>query len=191
MARAIVGLGNPGPEYERTRHNAGWMLIDHLVARWGFTPLRRADQAVATTGTLNGVPVRLVKPVTYMNRSGDALKGLRSPTWDPASDLLVLVDDVSLAPGRFRLRGAGTAGGHNGLRSIESALRRQDYPRLRIGVGAKPPEYDDLADWVLGRMTNEERTALDDILDPMADAVECWVNDGIETAMNRHNRGAN
>ncbi len=191
MARAIVGLGNPGPEYERTRHNAGWMLIDHLVARWGFTPLRRADQAVATSGTLNGVPVRLVKPVTYMNRSGDALKALRSPTWDPASDLLVLVDDVSLAPGRFRLRGAGTPGGHNGLRSIESALRRQDYPRLRIGVGPKPPEYDDLADWVLGRMTTDERTALDDILDPMADAVECWVSEGIETAMNRHNRGAN
>ncbi len=190
MARAIVGLGNPGPEYERTRHNAGWILIDHLVARWGFTPFRRADQAVATSGTLNGVPVRLLKPTTYMNRSGDSLKSLRSPSWDPASDLLVLVDDVSLPPGRFRLRGAGSAGGHNGLRSIESSLRRQDYPRLRIGVGAKPPEYDDLADWVLGRMTGEERTALDDILEPMADAVECWVSDGIEIAMNRHNRGS-
>ena len=189
MARAIVGLGNPGPEYERTRHNAGWILIDHLVARWGFTPFRRADQAVATSGTLNGVPVRLLKPTTYMNRSGDALKALRSPSWDPASDLLVLVDDVSLPPGRFRLRGAGTAGGHNGLKSIESSLRRQDYPRLRIGVGAKPPEYDDLADWVLGRMTADERGALDDILDPMADAVECWVAEGIEIAMNRHNRG--
>jgi PTH1 family peptidyl-tRNA hydrolase len=190
VARAIVGLGNPGPEYERTRHNAGWILIDHLVARWGFTPFRRADQAVATSGTLHGVPVRLLKPTTYMNRSGDSLKSLRSPSWDAASDLLVLVDDVSLPPGRFRLRGAGSAGGHNGLRSIESSLRRQDYPRLRIGVGAKPPEYDDLADWVLGRMTSEERTALDDILDPMAEAVECWVSDGIEVAMNRHNRGS-
>jgi len=191
MARAIVGLGNPGPEYERTRHNAGWMLIDHLVVRWGFAPFRRSDQAVTTSGTLRGVPVRLFKPSTYMNRSGDALRALRSSSWDPATDLLVLVDDVSLPPGRFRLRGAGTAGGHNGLKSIESSLRRQDYARLRIGVGPKPPEYDDLADWVLGRMTADEREAISVALEPMADAVECWTQDGIEIAMNRFNRGSN
>ena len=119
-----MGLGNPGPEYERTRHNAGYLLVDHLAIRWGFAPLRRSDEALATTGTLHGVPVRLVKPTTYMNRSGDALRPLRSPVWDPASDLLVLVDDVALPPGRFRLRGAGTPGGHNGLKSIEAALRR-------------------------------------------------------------------
>lgn len=188
MARAIVGLGNPGPEYERTRHNAGWLLLDHLATRWGLAPYRRAEQALATSGTLQGVPVRLLKPTTYMNRSGEALRGLRSPNWDPAEDLLVLVDDVALPPGRFRLRGAGSAGGHNGLRSIEAALRRQDYPRLRIGVGAKPPEYDDLADWVLGRFTPPEREALEGILDPMADAVECWVAEGIEAAMTRFNR---
>ncbi|MEI2721003.1 MAG: aminoacyl-tRNA hydrolase [Gemmatimonadales bacterium] len=188
MAKAIVGLGNPGPEYERTRHNAGWMLLDHLVARWGMAPYRRAEQAVATSGTLEGVPVRLVKPNTYMNRSGDALRTLRGPAWDPASDLLVLVDDVALPPGRFRLRGAGSAGGHNGLKSIEGALRRQDYARLRIGVGAKPPEYDDLADWVLGRFTNDERATLDATLDQMADAVACWVHDGIEIAMTRFNK---
>ncbi len=188
MAKAIVGLGNPGSEYERTRHNAGWLLLDHLAARWGLGPFRRADQAVATTGTLRGVPVRLLKPTTYMNRSGDALRALRSPNWDPASDLLVLVDDVALPPGRFRLRGAGTPGGHNGLKSIEAALRRQDYPRLRIGVGVKPPEYHDLADWVLGRFTPAEREALDEILDPMAEAVECWVAEGIEAAMTRFNR---
>lgn len=188
MAKAIVGLGNPGSEYERTRHNAGWLLLDHLAARWGFGPFRRADQAVATTGTLRGVPVRLLKPTTYMNRSGDALRALRSPNWDPAADLLVLVDDVALPPGRFRLRGAGTPGGHNGLKSIEAALRRQDYPRLRIGVGAKPPEYHDLADWVLGRFAPAEREALDEILDPMAEAVECWVAEGIEAAMTRFNR---
>ena len=188
MGKAIVGLGNPGSEYERTRHNAGWLLLDHCVARWGFAPYRRAEQAVATTGTLLGVPVRLVKPTTFMNRSGDALRSLRSPNWDPAEDLLVLVDDVSLPPGRFRLRGAGSPGGHNGLRSIEAALHRQDYPRLRIGVGAKPPEYGDLADWVLGRFTPDERTALEQILDPMAEAVECWVAEGIEAAMTRFNR---
>jgi PTH1 family peptidyl-tRNA hydrolase len=130
----------------------------------------------------------LLKPTTYMNRSGEALRALRSPNWDPAADLLVLVDDVALPPGRFRLRGAGSPGGHNGLKSIEAALRRQDYPRLRIGVGVKPPEYDDLADWVLGRFTPDERTALEQILDPMAEAVECWVADGIEAAMTRFNR---
>jgi len=188
VAKAIVGLGNPGPEYERTRHNAGFLLVDHLATRWGLGPFRRADEAVATSGTLRGVPLRLLKPTTFMNRSGDALRGLRAPTWDPASDLLVLVDDVSLAPGRFRLRGAGTPGGHNGLKSIEAGLRRQDYARLRIGVGSKPPEYDDLADWVLGRMTSEERTAFNEILNPMADAVECWLEHGIETAMTRFNR---
>ncbi len=187
MAKAIVGLGNPGPEYERTRHNAGWVLLDHLSARWGFGSPRRADQAIATTGTLDSVPVRLIKPTTYMNRSGDALRALRSPSWDPAADLLVLVDDVAFPPGKFRLRGAGSAGGHNGLKSIEGSLRRQDYARLRIGVGAKPPEYEDLADWVLGRFTPDERRALDATLDLMADAVACWVQHGIEIAMTRFN----
>lgn len=183
-----MGLGNPGPEYERTRHNAGFLLLDHLAARWGFGPFRRGDQAMITSGTLDGVPVRLVKPWTFMNRSGDALKALRSPTFDPAADLLVAVDDVATAAGKFRLRGAGSPGGHNGLKSIEAALRRQDYARLRIGVGAKPPEYDDLADWVLGRMTADERTLFEGQLDTMTDAAACWVASGIEQAMNRYNR---
>ena len=188
MPKVIVGLGNPGPEYERTRHNAGYLLADHLVARWGLGPFRRADEAVAAAGTLGGVPVRVLKPTTFMNASGDALRGLRSPTFDPAGDLLVLVDDVAFEPGTFRLKGAGSAGGHNGLKSIEAALRRQDYARLRIGIGAKPPEYADLADWVLGRMRADERDAFDGIADEMAEAVECWVADGIERAMNRFNR---
>lgn len=187
MAKAIVGLGNPGSEYERTRHNAGWILLDHLAGRFGLPPWRRADKAVSTSGTVAGVPVRLVRPTTYMNLSGQALAALRSPNWDPATDLLVLVDEAALPLGSFRLRGAGSTGGHNGLRSIEAALGRRDYARLRIGVGPKPPGYDDLADFVLGRFTREERRALDDLLDPMADAVACWITDGIETAMNRHN----
>ena len=188
MPKAIVGLGNPGPEYERTRHNAGYLLADRLAARWAIGPFRRADDAVAATGTLGSVPVRVLKPVTFMNASGDALRALRSPSFDPASDLLVLVDDVAFEPGTFRLKGAGSAGGHNGLKSVESALRRQDYARLRIGIGAKPPEYDDLADWVLGRLTADDRAAIDATLDTMAEAVECWVTDGIERAMNRYNR---
>ena len=188
MPKVIVGLGNPGLEYERTRHNAGYLLADHLVARWGLGPFRRGAEAVATAGMLGGVPVRVLKPTTFMNASGDALRALRSPTFDPAGDLLVLVDDVAFEPGTFRLKGAGSAGGHNGLKSIEAALRRQDYARLRIGIGAKPPEYADLADWVLGRMRADERDAFDGIANEMAEAVECWVVDGIERAMNRFNR---
>jgi len=188
VPKAIVGLGNPGSEYERSRHNAGYLLADYLAARWNLGPFRRAEHAVAATGTLGSVPVRVLKPTTYMNASGDALRDLRSPGFDPAADLLILVDDVAFEPGTFRLKGAGSAGGHNGLRSVESALRRQDYSRLRIGVGAKPPEYDDLADWVLGRMTAAERAAFDQNVVAMAEAVECWVVDGIERAMNRFNR---
>jgi PTH1 family peptidyl-tRNA hydrolase len=140
-------------------------------------------------GTWGGVAVQVVKPQTYMNRSGAVLAPLRDAAgFDPARDLLVLVDDVALDVGRFRLRGAGSAGGHNGLKSVEGALRRQDYARLRIGVGPRPMEYDDLADFVLDGFTPEERKVLDALLDPMAEAVECWVEDGIERAMNRFNR---
>jgi len=111
-----------------------------------------------------------------------------SDAFDPARDLLVLVDDVALDVGRFRLRGAGSAGGHNGLKSVEGVLQRQDYARLRIGVGPRPMDVDDLADFVLDRFTRDERAALDALLDPMAEAVECWLDEGIERAMNRFNR---
>ena len=135
------------------------------------------------------MPVAVLKPQTYMNRSGAVLAPFRArEDFDPASHLLVVVDDVALDVGRFRLRGAGSAGGHNGLRSVEGTLRRQDYARLRIGVGPRPMEVDDLADFVLDRFTTEERQALDALLDPMSEAVECWLSDGIERAMNRFNR---
>jgi PTH1 family peptidyl-tRNA hydrolase len=186
-----VGLGNPGPEYADTRHNAGFRLADRLAERWGLGPFRRGERARVASGTVQGVAVTLLKPQTYMNRSGAALAPLRAlPAFDPARHLLILVDDVALPPGRFRLRGAGSAGGHNGLKSIEGALQRQDYARLRIGVGAKPPEIDDLADWVLSDLAGDEREAIDALLDPMADAVECWLADGIELAMTRFNRPA-
>lgn len=133
--------------------------------------------------------MQILKPQTYMNRSGAVLAPLRAiETFDPSRDLLVLVDDVALDVGRFRLRGAGSAGGHNGLKSVEAALRRQDYARLRIGVGPRPMDYDDLADFVLDGFTPEERQALDALLDAMAEAVECWLGEGIERAMNRFNR---
>jgi PTH1 family peptidyl-tRNA hydrolase len=139
-------------------------------------------------GERAGEPLWVFKPHTYMNRSGAVLGLLRDdPAFDPARDLLVLVDDVALDLGRFRLRGSGSAGGHNGLKSIEAVLQRQDYPRLRIGVGPRPLGPDDLADYVLDRFTGEEREAFDQLLDPMAEAVECWLDEGIESAMNQHN----
>ena len=130
-----------------------------------------------------------MKPQTYMNRSGAAVAPLRDlPDFDPSQQLLIVVDDVALPVGRFRLRGAGSAGGHNGLKSVEGVLQRQDYARLRIGVGPAPPELDDLADFVLDRFTSEEWEAIRGLLDPMSEAVETWLENGIEVAMNRFNR---
>jgi PTH1 family peptidyl-tRNA hydrolase len=186
-----VGLGNPGPEYEDTRHNAGFRLADHLTVRWQMGQFRRGDRAREARGTWQGIPVRVVKPQTYMNRSGAAIAPLRSlPEFDPSHHLLILVDDVALPVGRYRLRGAGSAGGHNGLKSIEGVLQRQDYARLRIGVGPAPPDLDDLADFVLEDFSEEERNALGELLDPMSEAVESWLENGIEKAMNQFNRSS-
>ena len=140
-------------------------------------------------GSWNGHPVRVLEPQTYMNRSGAAVTPLLAlPDFDPSRDLLILVDEVALPLGRFRLRGAGSAGGHNGLKSVEGALRRQDYARLRIGVGPVPPGLDGLTDFVLEPFPAEDREILDALLEPMADAVETWLDQGIEQAMSKHNR---
>jgi PTH1 family peptidyl-tRNA hydrolase len=184
-----VGLGNPGPEYEDTRHNAGFRLADHLAARWQMGQFRRGDRAREAQGTWQDLPVRVLKPQTYMNRSGAAIAPLRTlPEFDPSQHLLILVDDVALPVGRFRLRGAGSAGGHNGLKSIEGVLQRQDYARLRIGIGPPPPDLDDLADFVLDDFTREERDEISKLFDPMSQAVESWIENGIEKAMNEFNR---
>jgi PTH1 family peptidyl-tRNA hydrolase len=184
-----VGLGNPGPEYLETRHNAGFRLADHLAARWRLGGFRRGDRARVAEGDWDSHRVRLLKPLTYMNRSGAVLAPLRAlPEFDPSRDLLILVDDVALPLGRFRLRGAGSSGGHNGLKSVEGALQRQDYARLRIGVGPAPPGLDDLAEFVLAEFEPEERETLGQLLEPMSEAVECWLDEGIEKAMSRYNR---
>lgn len=184
-----MGLGNPGPEYARTRHNAGFRLIDHVVSEWGLPPFRRDRRARVTSGNRDDLAVGLIKPHTYMNRSGAALAPLIDDAeFDASRDLLVLVDDAALPLGRFRLRAQGTAGGHNGLKSIQGALRSQEYARLRIGVGPVPPLTDDLADFVLEQMGPEDYATLEEMLDPMTEAVDCWVSQGIDTAMNRFNR---
>ena len=174
--RAVVGLGNPGPEYAATRHNAGFWLADALVARWGFPPFRRGERARVTEGEVDGVPVRVLKPNTYMNSSGAALASLRAdPAFDPARDLLVLVDDFAIPTGTFRLRGEGSAGGHNGLKSIESALLSQQYARLRIGVGPLPEGVSDWSEYVLAPFTPEQREQVEARMPELIDAVEKWL----------------
>ena len=161
------------------------------MSRWRWGPLRRDGRVRAAAGSRAGQPVSVLLPMTYMNRSGAALVPLLAvPDFDPTRDLLLLVDDVALPVGRFRLRGAGSAGGHNGLKSVEGALRRQDYARLRIGVGPAPAGLEDLADFVLAEFTREEREVLDGLLPTMAGSVECWLEEGIERAMTRFNRAA-
>ncbi len=177
----MVGLGNPGSEYAATRHNAGFWLADALVAHWGLPPFRRAERARATEGVVAGVPVRILKPTTFMNRSGAALASLRAdPAFDPAADLLVLVDDFQIPCGTFRLRAEGSAGGHNGLKSIEGALQSPRYARLRIGVGPLPEGVIDWADYVLAPFTAEQSEQVEALMPEMLAAVDRWVRSGVE-----------
>ncbi len=174
--RAVVGLGNPGPEYAATRHNAGFWLADALVERWRFPPFRRGERPRVTEGDVAGVPVRVLKPTTYMNASGAALASLRAdPAFDPARDLLILVDDFAIPSGTFRLRGEGSAGGHNGLKSIEAALQSQLYPRLRIGVGPLPEGVSDWSEYVLAPFSAEQREQVEALMPQMIDEVEKWL----------------
>ena len=190
--KVILGLGNPGRQYEATRHNVGWWLIDHLADVWRFDGWKRDGEAMVTTATVHGVRVRLVKPLTYMNLSGNVLRGfLRRPFWTPPKDLLVVVDEVALPVGRYRLRARGSAGGHNGLRSVEAAIGNQEYPRLRIGVGPSEERkgiYKDLADFVLAPFARDEREDVIALMPNLENAVELWMREGIERAMNAHNR---
>ena len=159
------------------------------MVRWSLDPFRRQGPAAEARGGVAGKDVLLVKPLTYMNRSGRVLRRYRDQDdFRPADDLLVLVDDVDLAPGRFRLRASGSAGGHNGLLSIEGALRSQEFARLRVGVGAPEDRDVDRADWVLAPPRQDEEEAVLTAFDRMSEAVECWLSDGAEMAMNRFNR---
>jgi peptidyl-tRNA hydrolase, PTH1 family len=185
--KVVACLGNPGAEYSSTRHNVGWWLADRLAEAWGLGRLRQQGAAAGAEGEVGGVPVHLVKPLAYMNRSGGVLSPLREwEEFDLSRDLLVVVDDVSLPPGRARFRPGGSAGGHNGLKSVESSLGTREYGRLRIGVGAPPPGAD-LADWVLSTPSLEERRAILDLLPELVEGVGVWLAEGIEAAMERYN----
>jgi PTH1 family peptidyl-tRNA hydrolase len=189
--KVILGLGNPGREYAATRHNVGWWLIDHLADVWRFDGWKKAGESQIANGSVGGVKVRLIKPQTYMNLSGQALKNyVRRPFWGASKDLLVVVDEVQLPVGRFRIRARGSAGGHNGLKSVEQALGSRDYPRLRIGVGPSDERkgiYKDLADFVLSPFARDEREDVLALLPALAATTETWLQDGVEKAMNLHN----
>lgn len=186
--KAICGLGNPGPEYEATRHNVGWWLVDRLSSDWDLGPFHRDGPALTAQGGVGEESVLLIKPRTFMNRSGAALAPLRNiPDFDITEDLLVVVDDLALDVGRVRLRPSGGTGGHNGLKSVQTVLGTQEYARLRIGVGT-PPQGVDAADWVLSPFDPEDEDAVVGLLPELVDAVRVWMEAGTEAAMGRYNR---
>ena len=186
--RLVVGLGNPGSEYEATRHNAGFRVIERLADRHRIA-LRREKRLHARfgSGRIAGAETGLLEPETWMNRSGRAVvAALDAHPLDPAQDLLVVYDDLDLPFGRLRLRPGGGAGGHNGLGDIQERLGRDDFPRLRFGIG-RPPAGVDPVDYVLAPWTAEEVAALDERLDAACDAVELAFTEGVARAMNRVN----
>ena len=186
----MCGLGNPGAEYAATRHNVGWWLLDELRAEWGTTPFRGAGIVEVSEGVVADHDVVLMKPLTYMNRSGDALAPLlQFEGFDVTQDLLVLVDDVALPVGRLRLRPGGSSGGHNGLKSLSERLGSPDYLRLRLGIGRPPSDFrGSPADFVLGAFTPQEATLVFDLVVLAANAVELLVREGLSRAMNEINR---
>lgn len=185
--KTIFCLGNPGPEYSATRHNVGWWLAERLADRFELGRFRQEGRAGIARGEMEGVAVQVVKPLTYMNRSGDLLRGAAERAdFDLVADLLVVVDEVALPPGRARFRPGGSAGGHNGLRSVEAALGTTEYSRLRIGVGAPPADIS-MIDWVLSPPPLEDRRTILATIDALVDCVGIWVLEGTEVAMNRCN----
>lgn len=183
----IVGLGNPGREYEKTRHNCGFRCLDLLAERLGCKVDKLKFQGLWGQVAYGGKKLFLLKPMTYMNLSGRAVLQLSAYYHIPPQQIIVLFDDISLAPGRLRVRSDGSAGGHNGIKSIIQELGSQDFPRVKIGVGAKPhPEYD-LADWVLSSFSAADEKALAVSLDNAAKAALTIIDSGVPEAANRFN----
>lgn len=184
----IAGLGNPGLRYEGTRHNAGFEVIDALADKYHISVDGRKARAYIGKGIIGGSKVILAKPQTYMNLSGESLRGLTDYyKIDVEGELLVIYDDISLPPGQIRIRKKGSAGGHNGIKNIIAHLGTQIFPRIKLGVGEKPKEFD-LADYVLSRFSKEEREKLEEGCEKAVRAVEMILGGEMEAAMNEYNR---
>ena len=182
----IVGLGNPGPEYAGTRHNAGFWCIDALANKHSITLERRNRSAIIGEGEIKDLRVVLVKPRTFVNRSGAAIGYLKARYAAPIDRLLIVCDDINLPPGKLRLRRRGSAGGHNGIKSVIEAAASQEFPRLRIGVG-RPQEGTGQIEHVIGPMDSQEREVVDEAVERAAEAIECLLTEGIDEAMSRFN----
>lgn len=182
--KLIVGLGNPGKEYEGTRHNVGWETIDALGKRNHIYVKSRRNRAMVGEGHIAGRKVVLVKPLTFMNLSGEAVAGLARRYRIPPEGIIVITDDVNLDLGRLRIRPKGSAGGHNGLKSIIHSIGTDEFARVRIGVGSAKA---DMVKHVLSRFNRAERAIIKDAIDEAAEAVEAIMADGLEAAMNRYN----
>ena len=183
----IVGLGNPGAKYECTRHNIGFLALDTLSGIHRIPITRMKFKALVGQGTIAGKSVLLIKPQTFMNLSGDAVAEAAAFYQIPSERVLVLFDDVSMAPGKLRIRAKGSAGGHNGIKSMISRLGSDAFPRIKLGVGAPPhPDYD-LADWVLGTFSKEEQATLTPCIDRACAAVDAILTQGPANAANQFN----
>ena len=183
----VVCLGNMGDQYEHTRHNVGFDVIDLLAGKLDIPVQRLKFKALTNTATVGGEKVLLMKPVTYMNLSGEAVEQAAGFYKIPPERVIVISDEVALPPGKLRVRPSGSAGGHNGLKNIIAHLHSEAFPRIRIGVGGKPhPDYD-MADWVLGRPQGDDRKAVDSAEAKAVQAIEAIIREGVPSAMNKFN----
>lgn len=183
----IVGLGNPGREYEDTRHNVGFLVLEKLAAKENISVLEKKHKAIIGKGIVAGVKCVLAKPQTYMNLSGESVRQLIDYyKVDETSELIVISDDISLEPGQIRIRKKGSAGGHNGLKNIIANLGHDSFIRVKMGVGEKPRGWD-LVDYVLGRFSKSDREAVEEAADRAVEAIRTIIADGPDAAMNRFN----
>lgn len=183
----IAGLGNPGKQYEATRHNMGFDVIDKLVEEFNVPQAGVKFNAMYGKGRIGGEPVILMKPLSYMNLSGGPIRDMANYfKIDPETELIVIYDDIDTEPGQLRVRKKGSAGGHNGIKSIIQQLGTQNFMRVRVGVGAKPKGWD-LADYVLGRFDRDDRQLVEDAQDRACEAVEMILSDSVDAAMNKFN----
>ena len=184
----IAGLGNPTQQYDLTRHNIGFDTITYLADRYHITMNTKKFQAICGTGVIEGQKVLLLKPQTYMNLSGNSIgEAVNFYKLDPATEVIVIYDDIALEPGYIRVRKKGSAGGHNGIKDIIAHLGTQEFQRIRVGVGEKPKDYD-LAAYVLGHFAAEDRKKVEEAIAQAADAVELMVQDRADEAMNLYNK---